>query len=238
MHVLQPTKVQNLLRCRKTEQLLYEIENVSFPKVLKQYYSMFGTCPYILQEGNNIPVPLDLEELYIPDATYNAPHYTPQELDFLVFYSYSSVSAIDFGIRLSDLSLENPPVYCCDYGNTSWMLENTSLLNFLITSAFWQIAYEARLEYSLNVDQFTYDSEELLDLECYITELGMNDYELENLSGEVHYYRIFLKDSVILASEIDPLDNEVIWLTAASIDRKKIQEIKKLPDIFWEENDI
>lgn len=231
-----------------SEQQIAEAEaklSVSFPKVLKQYYTRFGTCPYIQQEGNNIPVPLDLEELYIPDTTYNAPHHTPEELDFLVFYSYSSVSAIDFGIRLSDLGLEDPPVYFCDYGNTSWMLENTSLLNFLITSAFWQIAYEARLEYSLDVDQFSYDSEELPDLECYITGLGMNDYELENLSGEVHYYRIFLKDSVILASETnewevatEPPDNEVIWLTAASTDRKKIQAIKKIPDLLWEENDI
>lgn len=219
--------------------------SVSFPKVLKQYYTRFGACPYIRQDGNNIPVPLALEELYIPDSTYNAPHYTPKELDFLIFYSYSSVSAIDFGIRLSDLALEDPPVYFCDYGNTSWMLESTSLLNFFVVSAFWQIAQESRLEYSMNVDQFSFDSKELPDFESYITKLGMKDYELENLSGEVHYYRIFVKDNVILAGETNEWevaaeqpDNEVIWLTAASTDRERVQAMKKVPDLLWEEEEV
>ena len=79
--------------------------SVSFPSILRQYYTRFGACPYIQDYGNNIPVPLALEDIFIPDSTYNAPHCVPEELDFLVFYSIVDVSAIDYGIRLSDLAL-------------------------------------------------------------------------------------------------------------------------------------
>ncbi len=207
-------------------------------RVLKQYYAGFGTCPYIRQEGNNIPVPLDLEEVFIPDAAYNAP-YTPKELDFLVFFGFSSVSAIEYGIRLSDLALEDPPVYLCNWGEDCWRLENTSLQNFLVMSVLWQIAYEVRLEHYLILSQFDYD--ELPQLNHYITSLGMNDYELENLSVIACYYRICLKDGVILACETDewipaeePPSEDIMWLTAASHDRGKMQEIRKKPDLLWE----
>lgn len=216
--------------------------SVTFPKVLKEYYSRFGTCPYIRDEGNNIPVPFELEDFFIPDAAYNAPHYTPKELDFLIFSVFTSVSAIEFGIRLSDLALEDPPVYFCAYGNTSWYLDNPSLLNFLVTSAFWQIAQESRLAYSLDISHFDLEPPEL---NCYVSGLGMNEHELENLSEGARYYRIFLNDGVILACETEEWDvateppcEYYEWLTAASNDREKIQEIQKLPDLLWEDKDI
>ncbi len=215
--------------------------SVSFPKVLRQYYARFGTCPYIQDYGNNIPVPLALEDIFIPDSTYNAPHYVPEELDFLVFYSIVDVSAIDYGIRLSDLALEDPPVYFCDYGDTSWRLENPSLLNFLVTSAFWQMAEESRLDYSLNIDSWDfYSLQEQPNLAPYRIGLGMNDHELEVLSTPVRYYRIFLRDGVLLACETDewaitePPWDFFEWLTVASTNREKIQAIKKIPDLRWE----
>lgn len=215
--------------------------SVSFPKVLRQYYTRFGACPYIQDYGNNIPVPLALEDLFIPDSTYNAPHYVPKELDFLVFYSIVDVSAIDYGIRLSDLILEDPPVYFCDYGDTSWRLENPSLLNFLVTSAFWQMAEESRLDYSLNIDSWDfYSLQEQPNLAPYRIGLGMNDHELEVLSTPVRYYRIFLRDGVLLACETDewaitePPWDFFEWLTVASTNREKIQAIKKIPDLRWE----
>ena len=217
--------------------------SVSFPKVLKQYYSRFGTCPYIRQEGNNIPVPFALEDFFIPDSDYNAPYYTPKELDFLVFSGFTSVSAIDYGIRLSDLALEDPPVYFCDYGNTSWILENASLQNFLVTAAFWQIAEESRLDYSLDIDEFCFDSEELPDFNIYIAGLGMKGCELENLSDTAHYYRIFIKDGVILAGETgewdtaeEPSSEGFVWLTVASNDKEKIRALKRIPGLLWEED--
>ncbi len=91
--------------------------SVSFPKILRHSYTRFGVCPYIQDYGNNIPVPLVLEDIFIPDSTYNAPHYVPEELDFLVFYIIVDVSAIDYGIRLSDLILDAPPVYLCNNGD-------------------------------------------------------------------------------------------------------------------------
>lgn len=215
--------------------------SVSFPKVLRQYYASFGACPYIQDYGNNIPVPLALEDIFIPDSTYNAPYYVPKELDFLVFYSIVDVSAIDYGIRLSDLALEDPPVYFCDYGDTSWRLENPSLLNFLVTSAFWQMAEESRLDYSLNIDSWDYYSlQEQPDLAPYRIGLGMNDHELEILSTPARYYRIFLRDGVLLACETEewlitePPWDSFEWLTVASTNREKIQAIKEIPNLRWE----
>ena len=214
--------------------------SVSFPKVLRQYYARFGTCPYIIQEGNNIPVMNVLDKFSIY-------HCAPLDADFLVFSKVSSVSAIDYGIRLSDFTLEDPPVYCHDYGNPSWILENPSLLNFLITAAFWQIAYEPRLDYylSLNMNECDYDFEELPDLKCYVNALSMDGYELENLAV-VCYYRIFIKDDVIFAclsdgeweSVTEPPCEDYAWLTATSNHREKIQAIQKIPELLWEEQDI
>ena len=215
--------------------------SVSFPKILKQYYARFGACPYIRQEGSNIPVPLDLEEVFIPDSSYNAP-YTPNELDFLVFFGFSSVSAIEYGIRLSDLDMEDPPVYYCDWGNPSWVLTNPSLENFLIVSVFWQIGYESRLDCCLRLSQFDYD--ELPGLSRYAAALGMRDCELENLE-KYQYYRIFIKDGVILACDTDEWEagketppEDILWLSASSNDKGKIQAIKKIPDLLWEPDNV
>lgn len=208
--------------------------SVSFPKVLRQYYTRFGACPYIQDYGNNIPVPLALEDIFIPDSTYNAP-YVPKDLDFLVFYSIVDVSAIDYGIRLSDLTLDDPPVYLCDYGDTSWRLENPSLLNFLVSSAFWQMAEEARLDYYL--DSISHDNPALAP---YVAGLDMNDCELEIFSDPGRYYRIFLKDGVLLACETDEWDTTMPprdffeWLTVASTSKEKIEAIKNLPDLCWD----
>lgn len=216
--------------------------SISFPKILKQYYNRFGTCPYITQDGNNIPVPLALEDFFIPGSLYNAP-YTPKELDFLVFSSISNVSAIDYGIRLSELSLEDPPIYLCDYGNSSWILENPSLLNFLVTAAFWQIAYESKLDYHIDIDPYNYNSQECPDLNYYLNHLGMNGYELENLC-KTGYYRIFLKDDVILACETDEWvvpeepSEDIVWLSIVSNNKEKIQAIQKIPNLPWTNNNL
>ena len=216
--------------------------SVTFPKVLKEFYAMFGTCPY-MNAGGNDPIPLYLEDFFIPDPSYNAPLYVPEELDFLVFSSITDVSAIDYGIRLSDLALDDPPVYFCDYGDTSWELENTSLLNFLVTTAFWQIAAGTGLDYKLTIYLGYHHPQVLPDLKCYITGLGMDSHELENLSDSYQHYRIFLRDDVLLALETElwnpseETPSEYFnWLTAVSTNREKILEIKKIPALVWEEN--
>ena len=120
-------------------------------------------------------------------------------------------------------------------------MENPSLLNFLVTSAFWQMAEESRLDYSLNI---YYPLQEQPNFAPYRIGLGMNDDELEVLSTLGRYYRIFLRDGVLLACETDEWDiaeppgNFFEWLTVASTNREKIQAITEIPGLRWEESDI
>ncbi|WP_459285580.1 hypothetical protein [Paenibacillus vandeheii] len=48
---------------------------------------------------------------------------------FLVFYQCEE-SVISCGVRFSDLTKEDPPVYLCAWNNPDWSLENESLTNF------------------------------------------------------------------------------------------------------------
>lgn len=88
----------------------------------------------------------------------------------------------------------------------------------------------------------------LPDLSHYLTSLDMKDYELEQLvyKDGYCYYRIFIKDGVILGCETtdewapsaEPPCEHFEWLTVASISKEKILAIQKIPGLLWEEDKI
>lgn len=114
---------------------------IVFPESLRSYYAAYGKCRYITQNCHNQYEPIELHDIFIPNTTF----FT-NDKDFLVFYQCAE-SVIYCGIKLSDLHLEDPPVYTCAWSDPNWHFENDSLRNFLTFKALVQIAVEGRLPY-------------------------------------------------------------------------------------------
>ncbi|WP_246058350.1 SMI1/KNR4 family protein [Paenibacillus illinoisensis] len=106
-----------------------------FPAALREYYKRFGRSQYITQHCNNQYEPMLLEDIFVPDSDF----FTTDKA-FLIFYQCEE-SVIYCGIRFSDLTKEDPPVYLCAWNHPDWSLENESLTNFLVSKAFIQMGW-------------------------------------------------------------------------------------------------
>jgi len=199
-----------------------------FPAALREYYKRFGRSQYITQHCNNQYEPMALDDIFVPDSEF----FTTDKA-FLVFYQCEE-SVIYCGIRFSDLTKEDPPVYLCAWNNPDWSLENESLTNFLVSKAFIQMGVEDRLPYWVIFD------ENMWGLSDYRSYWGLSDgaYEIRETSS-LQAWRIFCKEDVILLFELAVGENEddVLAVYLASFDRECIASLlnrttqdRQLPD--------
>lgn len=110
------------------------------PFVLKEYYRQLGNCKEINQAFNSLCPPSRLIDVK----------------DYLIFYVENQYVA-QWAIKKSDLSKDNPPVYC-SLDETDFKLESNSLLDFLYAMAFfqaacWGLEYYCEEMYILNEQQ-------------------------------------------------------------------------------------
>ncbi|MFS0871023.1 SMI1/KNR4 family protein [Paenibacillus xylanilyticus] len=199
-----------------------------FPAALREYYKRFGRSQYITQHCNNQYEPILLEDIFVPDSEF----FTTDK-EFLVFYQCEE-SVIYCGVRFSDLTKEDPPVYLCAWNNPDWSLENESLTNFLVSKAFIQLGVEDRLSYWVIFD------ENMWGLSDYLTYWGLSDeqYEIQETSS-LQAWRIFCREGVIFLFEMAIGENEddILAVYLASFDRESIAsllerttEAQQLPD--------
>ncbi|PYY31126.1 SMI1/KNR4 family protein [Paenibacillus illinoisensis] len=187
-----------------------------FPVVLREYYKRFGRSQYITQQCNNQYEPMLLEDIFVPDSDF----FTTDKA-FLVFYQCEE-SVIYCGIRFSDLTKEDPPVYLCAWNHPDWVLENESLTNFLVSKALIQMGVEDRLPYWVIFD------ESMWGLSDYRSYWGLSDeqYEIQETSS-LQAWRIFCKEDVILLFEMAVGENEddVLAVYLASFDGERIASL-------------
>lgn len=187
-----------------------------FPAVLREYYKRFGRSQYITQQCNNQYEPMLLEDIFVPNSDF----FTTDKA-FLVFYQCEE-SVIYCGIRFSDLTQEDPPVYLSAWNHPEWALENESLTNFLVSKAFIQMGVENRLPYWVIFD------ESMWGFSDYRSYWGLSDeqYEIQETSS-LQAWRIFCKEGVILLFEMAVGENEddLLAVYLASFDRDRIASL-------------
>ncbi|CAH1222024.1 SMI1/KNR4 family protein [Paenibacillus sp. JJ-223] len=199
-----------------SEQDLCEQEQrlgIRFPDVLREYYKRFGNCRYITQHCNNQYEPMRLQETFVP-----GPDFFTTDKAFLVFYQCEE-SVIYCGIRLSDVSMEDPPVYLCAWNNPDWSRENESLSNFLVSKALVQMAVEDRLPFWVIFDENMWRLSDYLS--CW--EMEGDACEIKETSS-VQAWRIFYRNHVIVLFEMSlgDDDEELLAVYLASFDRENI----------------
>jgi len=113
------------------------------PEVLRQYYLQLGNNEQINQTQDSLVLPKDLKL----DAA-----------NFVTFY-YENQSVWKAGIKLSDFSLEDPPVYIL-FENPDWKLENEKLSDFLTAIAFLQSLFA--LDFTANCIDIGKDKENFI----------------------------------------------------------------------------
>lgn len=94
----------------------------AIPKVLVEYYSQLGKHNDINRSQNFLIAP---DELY-------------EVKDYLIFY-IENQGAAEWGIKQSDLSKENPPVYCTK-NRVDFSTESDTLTEFLNAMSLFQAA--------------------------------------------------------------------------------------------------
>lgn len=170
---------------------------IIFPTIIRDYYKKYGRCHYITQNCNNQYEPLLLQEFFIPGEDF----FT-YDKDYLVFYQCVE-SVIYCGIKISDLRLDDPPVYICVWDKPDWYLENHSLSNFLVCKTLIQIAVEGRLPY------WVYFEENMWGLSDYRKAWQICDDSIEvNETTTTPAWRIFIKDDVLIVFESAQDKNE------------------------------
>ncbi|MGC5776398.1 SMI1/KNR4 family protein [Paenibacillus pabuli] len=189
---------------------------IQFPKALHEYYKRFGNSTYITQHCNNQYEPMTLQDIFVP-----GPDFFTMDKDFLVFYQCEE-SVIYCGIRFSDLTREDPPVYICAWNNPDWALENESLTNFLVCKAFIQMGIEDRLPYWVIFD------ENMWGLSEYQAYWNLNDeqYEIKETSS-MQAWRIFYKNGVILLFEmaLGENDDDILAVYLASFNKQSMLDL-------------
>jgi hypothetical protein len=115
---------------------------INLPKILKEYYLQLGNHEALNQSQNYLVLP---QELQFDDN------------DLLVFYTENQFVVL-WGIKRSDLSLDNPPVYSiCD---EDIELESPNLSTFLTAMAYLQAVFS--FTYNANRTEISKITEEII----------------------------------------------------------------------------
>lgn len=90
--------------------------------------------------------PQALKEVYLRSAKREDLHRTQDILlgpsleedeDHLLIYGENQGVCV-WGIRVQDAGKKDPPVYCCDEGDSNWTLDHDRLSGFLFTALLWE----------------------------------------------------------------------------------------------------
>ncbi len=189
---------------------------IKFPELIRDYYKKYGRCNYIAQDCNNQYEPLLLQDFFIPGEDFFA-----DDKDYLVFYQCKE-SVIYCSIKLSDLWIEDPPIYICVWDNPGWYLENSSLSNFLVCKALIQIALDGRLPY------WAFFGESMWKLSDYCKAWQISDdcIEIEETTP-TPAWKIFIKDDVliVLESALDENEDYILGVSLASFDKASVKKM-------------
>ncbi|MEO3946343.1 SMI1/KNR4 family protein [Gorillibacterium sp. CAU 1737] len=189
---------------------------VSFPPSLRSYYRSFGQCPYLTPDGRNQYEPLMLADLFLPDEDF-----AEDEKEYLVFYQCAE-SVIYCGIRLRDLTQEDPPVFIWVWGTPGWHLENRSLRNFLQSKVFIQIALEGKLPYWAFVEESDWNRSDYSRVWSL-----REDFEEVVEEATILAWKIYLNRDILIVFELaDPdCEESILAVHLASFSEESLETL-------------
>ena len=118
---------------------------------------------------------------------------------------------------------EDPPVYLCVWNYPDWQLENQSLQRFLAGKALVQLGVEDRLPFWAIFDESLWS---LSDYRRYM-HLEESEHEIEE-GSELNAWKIYVKDDVLIVSEIDVSEEETDELLAVYLASFEQASLEKL----------
>lgn len=173
-----------------------------FPETLKKYYINFGKNEQLNNTQDNL---LSLDKIYIINS-------------YLVFYAENQYVAV-WGIKLSDLHLENPPVYI-SYDEKEWILESKNLSDYFISMAYLQSIFA--LEY--NAHALSLEEKRQKFVQENWEKVG-NTLSIWNVS----FYQNSFNEVIAIMQNEDQFD-----IFVATKTEKQFEEIENKLNIEWD----
>jgi hypothetical protein len=195
------------------EKLLKQTEErlgVTLPAVLKSYYLFLGKNEAVNESFNQLLSPDKID--FVDDA-------------YLIFFEENQ-SVVLWGIKKSDLSLENPKVYATyDQERVEWFLDSETVENFLLSMALWN-GVLGGLKHTALID-----AQDKLSLNI-IEAVEQGWKELTGLTNQM--LRFFTNDySEVLIFTTDH-DKSVNGLYFGTNDQKKYHETIEKLNLEWD----